>query len=146
MDRPLTETCGGDVLKPSIFRRRQVIRARSEKPSTVATRLRETRRTGLSAAMRKINLRWRVRLCRKRQEFESSEIYQTMAAASATWCEQELKKIEDSYRLGRDMEIRALRHAVDNGLLVVQEEGRAEASTNRLRELRPDTYLFNQRG
>lgn len=143
-DNPRASGFALDLLRPSVFEARQIVRARSEKPSTVATRLKEARQTGWAAALRKIHNKWRVRLCRERKELRASATFQSMATMSATWCEDELKGIEARAHKSRDAEIQELRQAIETGKVRVGRERRREVRIVRERNLRPATFLFNQ--
>jgi RecB family exonuclease len=122
----------------SMFSSRHVCRARSEKPSTVATRNREAKRIGLSAARLKISKKWRTRLYREKRSFKMSEPYRDNHTRFPEWCEDELLRIERRIHTARDAELAAL----PSSETLQQGEAREGISEHRhgikARPLRPD--------
>lgn len=93
---------------------RRISWARSEKPSTVLTREREARRSGLSAAILKINGKWRQRKMKAVQRMKMMDCYERLMQLSSISCEMYLKSLKDEFDALRKKEIQLIRHELES--------------------------------
>lgn len=114
---------------PSIYLSRKQSRVQSRKPSTVATRERELRRKGLSAAILKVNGKWRLRRYRAKQKLKESEIYQQIADMAPHLCEGYLAQIDSHLNELRDAEVRKVTSLWDS--ISVEKASGSMKSTSR---------------
>ena len=113
----------------------------------MATRLRETKRVGLSAAKLKITKKWRTRLYRERRSLKQTAIYRDNGTRSREWFEIELLNIENRIRAGRDAELNGLSCCgSETGTEGIQYEERQRGCdvgvVRKQRALRPDVDIL----
>lgn len=101
---------------------RRISRARSAKPSTVRTRKNEASRSGLSAAILKINGKWRQRKSKAIQRLMSTEWYQQLLQMSPTSCKLHLETLKNDFDTLREKEIEFYKEELVNNQATVEND------------------------
>src|SRR5436189_1691383 len=88
---------------------RRIIRARLEKASTVRVRSNKAHRTGISAAILKINGKWRQRKSKALQKLKRTEWYKQLIQLSPQSCTNHLQMMSNDFDDLQEKEVEFVR-------------------------------------
>jgi hypothetical protein len=88
-----------------LFRPRRELQVQSHRKSTVDSRNRQYRRTGLSAAIMKIKSKWSGRKIRAKKDLMGSTVYQRLEVLDPGLCKQYINEVETKFGLGCNAEL-----------------------------------------